>query len=473
MSFNVLEILKDQVSGGLAKEAAGFLGGSEGGITKALGTAFPAILGSVLEKGSSDSGAGELMDMIKGQDTGFMDNIGSLFGGGGGALDSLMGSGGGMLNMLMGDKLGGVVDLVSKTSGLDSGITGKVFKMAAPFLMGIIGKQVMSNGLNVGGLMDMLGGQKDSVAAAMPSGMGNLLGLGGLLKGVGNIVGGGVDAGKKVVGAVGDVGSSVTGAAASVGSAVTGAAANVGSAAIDTAAKTGSSLIKWLIPAIVVLGVLSYFFGFKTGCSAVDNVTDSAVNATEGVVSGAGNLAKDAADATIDGAKAVGNATVDGVKSVGDATANAAGAVFAKVDDAAKKAMDALTFTTGSAAAQFKSFIEGGANGSGVFKFNNLNFATGSAAIDGKGGNEVDNIAAIMKAYPGVNIQIAGHTDKTGDAAKNVTLSQNRAETVKGRLIAKGIASERLTAKGYGSSQPVSATSTNAENRRIEVRIIK
>ncbi len=447
MGFNLLEVLGDQVTGVLAKEASGFLGGSESGITKALGISFPAILGSVMNKGASESGAGELLDLIKGQDVGFMDNVAGLFGGGGGALETLMGSGGGILKMLMGDKIGGVVDIVAKAAGLDQGMTGKLIKMAAPFLIGTIGKQVMKNGLNVGGLMDLLSGQKEHLAkSAMPSELGDMLGLGGLLKGIGNIAGDGLDAGKKVVGG-----------AANLGKSAVGTAANVGSAAVDTATKTGSSLLKWLLPAILVLGLLSYFFGFRTGCNAVDNVTDAAVNTTKTV-----------ANKTAHGVKAVGNAAGDAAGAV----TGAFGAMFSKVDAAAKKALDALKFESGTAAANFKSFIEGGAKGSGVFRFKDLHFATGSSAIGAKAGGDVDNIAAILKAYPGVKVQIAGHTDKTGNAEANMKLSQARAEVVKGRLIAKGISGSRLSAKGYGSTQPVSASATNAENRRIEVRLV-
>jgi len=457
MSINLLEILGKEVTGGLAKNAAGFLGESEGGITKALGSAFPAILGSMMKKGSDESGAGELLDLIKGQDTGFMNNIGDLFGSSGGMLDTVLGSGGGILKMLMGDKVGGIVDPVSKAAGIGKSSTGKLLKMAAPFLIGTIGKQVMKKGLNIGGLMDLLGGQKKHVEAVMPSGFGDLLGLGGLLKGVSDLAGDGVDAGKKVAGAGYDAGKKVA-----------GAAAGVGSAAVDTVGKTGSGLMKWLIPAIIVLALLSYF-GFKTGCNAVDSVSDKAVSATESVATGAGELAKDAADATVKGAQNVSEAAGDAASTVASGFA----ALFSKVDAAAKKALDALTFTAGSAADQFNKFIDGGAKGEGVFKFKNLTFATGSAQIDAASALEVDHIAAILKAYPEVKVALEGHTDKTGNADTNMSLSKSRAESVKGRLIAAGIAPARLSAIGYGSTRPVSATSTNDENRRIEVRIVK
>jgi len=179
-----------------------------------------------------------------------------------------------------------------------------------------------------------------------------------------------------------------------------------------------------------------------------------------------------AAGAVGDAAETVG----DAAKAAGSAAADAVGSVFSTIDEAAKKTLDGIKFAAGSAGEQMKNFIDGGFKGDSRFRFNNLNFASGSARIDGETGVEVDNLAAILAAYPNVKVHIDGYTDNTGDAAKNVSLSQSRASAVKARLIGKGISANRITVKGNGSADPVATNDTaegRAQNRRIEVSIAK
>ncbi len=108
------------------------------------------------------------------------------------------------------------------------------------------------------------------------------------------------------------------------------------------------------------------------------------------------------------------------------------------------------------------------------FDFDRLVFNTDSATLRPESQEQLGNIAAILKAYPNVRIKIGGYTDNSGDAQHNQTLSQDRANGVRDRLIALGISPDRLEAQGYGEQFPVADNSTEegrAANRRVSVRV--
>jgi outer membrane protein OmpA-like peptidoglycan-associated protein len=106
------------------------------------------------------------------------------------------------------------------------------------------------------------------------------------------------------------------------------------------------------------------------------------------------------------------------------------------------------------------------------FDFDNLNFETGSATITPGSQQQVNNIAAILKAYPKVKIKVGGYTDRTGDAAINKKLSQDRADAVVAALKAAGANSAQLVgAEGYGSAFATVAAEASEEERKKDRRI--
>jgi len=110
------------------------------------------------------------------------------------------------------------------------------------------------------------------------------------------------------------------------------------------------------------------------------------------------------------------------------------------------------------------------------FKAENIQFLTGSAVLTKAAIAELDKGAKILAEHSSLNILINGYTDNTGKTATNLKLSQKRADAVKSYLVKKGISAGRLTATGYGDSNPVADNKTakgRAANRRVEFKVKK
>lgn len=101
----------------------------------------------------------------------------------------------------------------------------------------------------------------------------------------------------------------------------------------------------------------------------------------------------------------------------------------------------------------------------------NVLFDTNKAVIKKNSFKDVDNLVAVMKQYPDLNVTIEGHTDNVGTAAYNKKLSQRRADAVKAYMVKAGIDANRLNAVGFGLEKPVADNATKAgkaKNRRVE-----
>ena len=99
------------------------------------------------------------------------------------------------------------------------------------------------------------------------------------------------------------------------------------------------------------------------------------------------------------------------------------------------------------------------------FDFDKYNIRPGDAAV-------LDEAASVLKANPGVTVNVDGHTDSVGSEKYNLKLSDRRAAAVVKYLVKAGIPEDRLIPHGYGKSKPVATNDTaegRAENRRVEL----
>ncbi len=101
-------------------------------------------------------------------------------------------------------------------------------------------------------------------------------------------------------------------------------------------------------------------------------------------------------------------------------------------------------------------------------------FASSSAKLLPKSYPALNEIVSVLNTDPTLKLDISGHTDITGNAAKNKTLSQNRANAILKYLSSKGISTDRTTATGFGQEKPIATNKTaagRAKNRRIEMAL--
>lgn len=325
---------------------------------------------------------------------------------------------------------------------------------------------------------DLGAGLKGSLESA-GEGLGSVAGaVGGVAGSVGEMAGKvGEMAGDAAGGAAGLVGD----AAGKVGD-MAGKAGDMAAKAGEMAGKAGE-MVKDAGGAVVdgAEGVAGAAGEMAKG--AVDMAGDAAGAAgdmAKGAAGMAGDMAKGAAEMAGDAAgmaKDAGAAVAGGVGAVAGAAGDTAAAMADKVK-LAKYSLptgENIEIAEGSFTSKFAEYLSSAPAGEvKSFDFDQVNFQTGSANLTDTSMRQVNNLAAILKAYPNVNIEIQGHTDNTGNAAANKTLSQSRANSVRQTLVGKGIDAGRVTAVGYGQESPIASNDTDegrAQNRRVSVAV--
>ncbi|MFK7981984.1 MAG: DUF937 domain-containing protein [Saprospiraceae bacterium] len=448
---NIVDALKGYVTSELVSKAASMLGEDASGITKAAAGLIPTILGGMLSK-STDTGAfGNIFSSLQDkQNDGWMDNLGGLIGGGNLAQNDPKDIAGGLMGSLFGSKVGGILDLISSVAGVKKSSSSGLLGMVAPLVMSYLGRKIRKEGLDAFGLSKFLGGQSANIMGALPAGMGDLVGF------------------------------------------AKNAGGNIGNTAKETVSRATSTATKhvenntgggnkWLWPLLLAALAAGAFY-FMKGCETpevpsvdvteqLDKVKDAAGDAAGAVTDAAGS-AVDAAGSVVDAAGAVANAAEGAV----DAAGNAVGALGAFFKRKLPNGVE-LNIPENGIESQVVNFITGSnaVDKTSWFNFDRLTFATGKATLDmDKSGEQLKNIAEIMKGYSTLKVKLGGYTDNTGNEAANMTLSQNRADAVKAALVAMGIAGDRIATEGYGIAHPIADNATpegRAQNRRIALRV--
>lgn len=424
---NILDLVKGYLSPALISQASSLLGESEGNVSNTLGAAIPAILGGLLNKTGDTNAMASIFSLIthSSQKGDVLSSLGSLLGEQN-ANNPFLEIGGKFLGGLFGNKTGDLINLVASTSGVKKESASSLIGMAVPLIMGVLGKKIAGDGLNASTFVNYLLGQKNNILSAAPAGMLASLGLGGL--------------------------------------------SNLGtnSSSSSTSSEDNKAGMGWILPAVLGLALMGGLFYFMKGCNGpkADGVDKAAEVAAQTVDSAAikAELAAKAAASAVDTSKKVAT----------DLWASLGKLMSRKLPNGIE-----LSVPENGVENKLIAFIEDKAKAvdkTTWFDFDRLLFDTGKSTLKAESAQQLKDAAAILKAYPQVELKIGGYTDNTGKADANLKLSDDRAKAVVAELVKLGVDAKRLAGEGYGDKFPVGDNTTEegrAKNRRISMRVTK
>jgi outer membrane protein OmpA-like peptidoglycan-associated protein len=436
MSTNIIDLIKGQLGPAIISQTASQLGESESGITKAIGGLLPAVVGGLANNADKPG----VVDAITGAASSGI--LGNLLGGTNN--NSIIST---LLSLIFGDKMGGLVSTISNFAGIGNSSTSSLLNMVTGATLGSVGKFATDNNLGASGISSLLGGQKGIVSSLLPAG----LSLASMGLNFGDMLG---DAKEKVASTVSSVSDTVSDGLSSAKNTISDTTTDIKNSLNDNNDNGGGgSIWKWLLP-LILLCILGYFL-FRQ-CKKSD-VTDATAKVGAVADSTAKNV--DSMASTI--AKKVDEAIdLNGVSLQGYKGGMEDSMITFLKSDGYKNAKDDASLKDT------------------WYTFDHVNFKMGSSTEleDGSVG-QLDNLVAILKAYPDAKIKIGAYTDKTGKEDINLKISGERAKFIQKWLTDKGVGKQVVDVEGYGSKfATVPADKTDEEraiDRKIAVRFSK
>ncbi len=250
MAFNVLDLIQGSLTSDNIAAVAGALGMEKESAKKGLGAALPVVLAGVMGAAKTPQGRQTFDSALASADTNMLGNLGGLLSGGGGS--SIIAAGSRLLSGFLGEnKMGALGGALASGLGISRESSGSLLGVAAPILMSLLAGKKKSEGLDTGGLINALLGQKDAISKAIPTAISNQLKGSGILDGL-----------------AGEARASVQ---------------STTHVAQQTAEKSGSWL-RWVIGILVVLAILYFLSGLFGGDKPSDRA--SMVGSAELMVGG-------------------------------------------------------------------------------------------------------------------------------------------------------------------------------------------
>lgn len=258
---------------------------------------------------------------------------------------------------------------------------------------------------------------------------------------------------------------------APVGGKVSGTVERVGDS-IHSGDSGGGSIMKWLLPLLILLGLgLLGFWFCGRGTTPAGNLNANA------------NVNRPAANAnrTLPAANANANTNVN-ANVIANTASGGAGRTLSEVTLPNGTKLQAYP---GGIEDQLVKFIQSDEYKTGTndsmkdkwFNFDDLNFVFGKTELTPESKRQMDNIAAILKAFPDAKIKLGGYSDKKGDDTANLRLSDTRAKAVQAALQKAGVGAQVPEAEGYGEQFATVEESASDDARKVDrktaVRLIK
>ncbi|WP_419868269.1 OmpA family protein [Chryseobacterium sp. CT-SW4] len=431
MSLNVIDLIKGQLGPALISQASSQFGESESGISKAIGGLLPAVVGGLANNANNPG----VLDAITNASSSGL--LGNLLGGT--SNNSVVT---GLLSSIFGDKVGGLVNSIATFAGISNNTSSSLLNLVTGATVGTLGKYAADNNLDKSGIAGLLNDQKGIVSTLLPAGLSLAsLNIGDWAKGYA------FDNDKIKVSSHEDPKVEVTRSTTPTGTHIDRNNNNDG----------GGSIWKWLLPLLLLLAA-GYFLWKQ--CNKKETTTTT-------TISDSANTGSESAVATVPSDSSAVTAT--------------------KVDEDIDLNGVALKGYKGGLEDRMITFLKSGgyknaADDSALkdtwYDFDHVNFKLGSSSeLEAGSQGQLDNLVAILKAFPDAKIKIGGYTDKTGNEPANVKLSQARADFIKSALEKAGVGAQVLGAEGYGSKfATVDASASDAEravDRKMSIRFAK
>ncbi|MBM4254406.1 MAG: DUF937 domain-containing protein [Deltaproteobacteria bacterium] len=169
---SILDMLNQQLGADAVQQIRRQLGVDEGTASNAISAALPMLLGGLARNSANQQGADALASALsRDHDGGILDNLMGFLGGNAGSL----GAGASILGHIFGGKTDAMSNILSRSTGMNIGSAGSLLSILAPLVMGALGRMQRQQGLDGGGLANVLGGERSRMEQAAP-------GFGGLTR---------------------------------------------------------------------------------------------------------------------------------------------------------------------------------------------------------------------------------------------------------------------------------------------------